>query len=290
MTVSQNDLRYFIETCKTLNISQAAQNLHVSQPSITLAIQRLEHEMGTAIFVRSKRGVKLTNAGKTFFAHASELMRLWQNIKSSAHANITDIQGRYDFGTHASMALNVMTRTLAPLMIDNPKLEIRLHHGRSSNIVDDIINMRLDMGLAVNPINHPDLIISSILKGEVTFWTSAAHKNDTQNPAHESGTIVFDQNMMRSQALLNDYKENGIEFSRSITSTDLEVIADLVGNGLGVGILPENVARRSKHELVKCENAPVYYDDHCFVYRKENIKNSSIQTIHDNLKKLTDLY
>ena len=243
MTVSQNDLRYFIETCKTLNISQAAQNLHVSQPSITLAIQRLEHEMGTAIFVRSKRGVKLTNAGKTFFAHASELMRLWQNIKSSAHANITDIQGRYDFGTHASMALNVMTRTLAPLMIDNPKLEIRLHHGRSSDIVNDIINMRLDMGLAVNPINHPDLIISSILKGEVTFWTSAAHKNDTQNPAHESGTIVFDQNMMRSQALLNDYKENGIEFSRSITSTDLEVIADLVGNGLGVGILPENVAR-----------------------------------------------
>lgn len=284
MAISQNDIRYFLETCKTQNISQAAANLNISQPSVSQAIQKLEHDIGAPLFIRSKNGVKLTQSGKSFFTKSAELMQLWDSIKEDAHAYKTEITGRYDLGAHSSMTLNILTEALANLMQQHAKLQINLKHKRSKDIVDDILNLKLDMGLAVNPMNHPELIIKPLLKGEVTFWKAANLQNDTQNHETDFGTVIFDPQIMRSASLLKEYEERGRSFSRSITSSDLEVIADLAGRGLGIAILPENVARRSKHNLIRCNNGPAYYDDHCLVYRKNDQENLFIKTSYTTLK------
>ena len=74
MTISPSDLTYFIEVAHTKNLSRAAERLGITQPSLTLAIQRIEHSLGTDVLIRSKKGVVLTKAGRSLLIHSKTLM------------------------------------------------------------------------------------------------------------------------------------------------------------------------------------------------------------------------
>ena len=89
---SQAELRYFIEVANSLNLSRASERLGISQPSLSVAIKRLEGSIGTELLIRQKRGVVLTQAGKQLLAHAKQLLQyfdscflFWWNSRKSLH-------------------------------------------------------------------------------------------------------------------------------------------------------------------------------------------------------------
>ena len=284
MIVSPADLKYFSDVAKTLNMSRSAERLGISQPSISLALQRLEHNIGTPLFIRSKRGVTLTQAGKQLHTHVSSLLQSWDDIKAQALASEHDVQGDYTLGIHTSMALNMLPGVLPKIMTQYPKLNITLKHDLSRNITEGIIGMNIDMGIVVNPIQHPDLIIHPLWTGEVTFWYPQTPQNETQDPTNDKAIILMDPTLIRSQNLLKSYKEQGFTYARILPSNSLEVIAELVSQGCGIGILPINVAIRASGSLKRVENAPDFKDDHCFIYRVENKNIQTIKTIFQQLK------
>src|SRR3990167_1169865 len=105
MTPSPSDLSYFIEVANMSNLSRASEALGISQPSLTLAMQRLEQTVGAPLLVRHKRGVTLTKAGEQLLAHARDLMQRWENIKSEALASMHEVQGAISLGCHPTVAL-----------------------------------------------------------------------------------------------------------------------------------------------------------------------------------------
>lgn len=110
MIPSPADLTYFLEIANLLNLSRAAESLGISQPSLSLAIQRLEKSVGTTVLVRHKRGVSLTKAGKQLLAHTRQLMQHWDSIKSETLASVYEIQGNFSIGCHPSVALFSLPR------------------------------------------------------------------------------------------------------------------------------------------------------------------------------------
>jgi DNA-binding transcriptional LysR family regulator len=284
MIASPTDLKYFADVAKTGNLSRSAERLGISQPSVSLALQRLEHEVGAQLFIRSKRGVELTQAGKQFNSHVADLLHSWDSITAKAQASETEIQGNYTFGIHTSMALNLLSGFLPQLIAENPKLNINLTHDISRKITEGIISMKLDMGVAVNPVAHPDLIITPLLKGEVTFWRTDTPITPTLDPSNDQAVLIADSSLIRSQTLIKDYQALGFKFSRIIESNNLEVIADLTAHGCGIGILPVNVAKRAKHKLIRIKKAPKFHDDHSFVYRMENKNLRTVQVISKALQ------
>src|SRR3569832_169837 len=131
MVPSPADLTYFVEVANTLNVSRAAERLGISQPSLSLALQRLEHAVGAPLLNRSKRGVTLTQAGKQLLQHARYLLETWDSVRAGALASVRDIQGSYTIGCHPSVALSLLSRFLPQLLRDHPKLDIRLRHDLS---------------------------------------------------------------------------------------------------------------------------------------------------------------
>src|SRR5690349_7643935 len=105
MLPSPSELQYFIEVSNTLNVSRAAERLGISQPTLSLAIQRLEHGFGAPLLLRSKSGVTLTNAGRKLVAQARHLLDEWEKIRQDALKDESEIRGRYTLGCHASVAL-----------------------------------------------------------------------------------------------------------------------------------------------------------------------------------------
>lgn len=281
MTPSPADLTYFVEVSGTLNLSRAAELLGISQPSLSLAMRRLEESVGTALLVRHKTGVSLTKAGKQLLAHTRQLLEQWDTIKSQTLASVHKVQGSFTIGCHPSLALYTFPRFLPELMTKYPKLEITLVHDCSRKITEQVINLHIDIGIVVNPAKHLDLIIKQLDSDEVTLWHNNS-KSPIQDLQSGKAVLIGDPDLLQTQSILKKLKKDGIHYDRMITSSNLEVIAELTKSGCGVGILPANVAKRCK--LTKIVDAPTHLDEICLLYRGENRDVKAIQTITKAIK------
>jgi LysR family transcriptional regulator, cell division regulator len=284
MLPSPSDLTYFLEVANTLNISRASERLGISQPSLTFSIKRLEETIGAALFIRHKRGVYLTQAGKQLFNHARKLLQQWDTIKSETLASEQNIQGYYTLGCHPSIAKYSLPFFLPSIIQQFPKIEIHLKHEISRKITEEVISLNIDLGIVVNPVRHPDLIIVKLFNDEVTLWENKGKVNDLVNPP-----IICDPELPQPISILKQLKNKRRSFERIITSSSLDVIATLTASGCGVGILPKRVVMSTyPKELSKVKAAPVCNDEVCIVYRHENRHVVAIQTILSAIKKIAE--
>ncbi len=284
MIASPNDLIYFVEISHTLNLSRTAKRIGISQPSLTLAVKRLEQAIGTELFIRGKNGVVLTKAGKRLLSHAKQLLQLWDSVKAESLASHYEIQGKFTLGAHPSVALGTLSRFLPKLLMDYPKLEIQLTHDSSRNIAEGIINLSIDIGLIVNPIKHPDLIIQKLYDGKITFWHTG-EKNVNQQIDSGEAVLIFDPDLTQTNSLLKRIHRQGLKYKRVLTSNSLEVIANLTANGSGIGILPTCVALSAyPNKLKPVPKMPCHHDEICLVYRHENRNVKAVQAIISSIK------
>src|SRR5687767_5063808 len=104
MLPSSSDLTYFLEIAQQGNLTRSANRLGISQPSLTLAMQRLEHSVGTTLFIRTRQGVKLTKAGDRLLAETRQLMSRWEELKSQTLSTMNEVRGRFQLRCHPSVA------------------------------------------------------------------------------------------------------------------------------------------------------------------------------------------
>ena len=285
MVASPNDLIYFVELSNTLNFSRASERIGISQPSLSIAIKRLEQAIGTDLFIRSKNGVILTQAGKRLLSHTKQLLQLWDTVKSESLASHHEVQGCFTLGCHPSIALYSLSKFLPNLLLKYPTLEIQLKHDLSRKILEGIINLSIDVGIIVNPIRHPDLIIQKLYNDKVTFWHTENLKEAHQPMYSGDAVIICDPDLMQTQWLLKRIHREGIKYRRMVTSSSLEVIANLTANGSGIGILPASVALSAYANMLKpIPKMPVYQDEICLVYRHENRSIKAVQAIIQSIK------
>ena len=272
-----NDLHYFIEIAATKNMSQASLRLGVTQPTLSTAITRLEGILNTKLFHRSKKGVELTPDGREFLGHSKNLIQEWESIKYHSSSTGEEIKGRLIVGCHISVGLYSLPDLFSEWIKKYPKLEIKLVHDLSRKILDQVVSNQVDMGIVVNPKNHPDLIVKYVCKDEVTLFTNPKAKPP-------SNTFIGDENLMQTQDLIRKIKRNKTSMTRFISTTSLEMTAALTLAGAGIGILPTRVAAIHGH-LKKIRNAPVFSDDVAIVYRSELRKLNSLKMVCTDLEK-----
>ncbi|PWU22045.1 MAG: hypothetical protein C5B49_01430, partial [Bdellovibrio sp.] len=280
---SSGDLSCFLEVSSTLNLSRAGERLGMTQPSVTLAIQRLEQCVGTQLFIRSRKGVSLTQAGKQLVSHARDLVLRWDAVKRQALASADEVQGHYKIGCHSSVAKYSLPRVLPRLLHEHPRLEVILQHDLSRKITERVIAMDIDLGIVINPVRHPDLVMRRLCRDEVTLWAGPdarpAHK-----PRQEDFILVCDPDLIQSQVLMKKMAKSGFRFRRILPTSSLELIVELVAEGCGLGIIPGRVVGGFKDcKLRKIAGAPVVTDSIELIYRVENKHLKSLQVISEAL-------
>lgn len=269
MIPSPAELHYFVEVSSTLNISRAAERLGISQPSLSLAVKRLEDGLGVELLIRSKSGVALTRAGQRFVNEARLLLQEWDRLSATAIREENTLSGRYIIGCHQSVALYSLPHFLPDLIKTHPTLEIKLVHGLSRQITDDVIGFKIDFGIVVNPVEHPDLVIKELDKDEVTLWT-AAKGSATKDAEAGEGVLICDPDLLQTQSIVKQMAKKGLSFKRTVTTGSLEVVLSLVASGLGLGIIPGRVAgSRADLGLKQVVGAPKFQDRICLVYRAD---------------------
>lgn len=261
MLPSPSDLAYFLAVAEAGSLSKAAMRLGIAQPSLTLAMQRLETQLSVPLFLRSRKGTSLTKSGQNLLKDTRLLLQSWEKLREGVLNATYEVAGRLKLGVHPSVALYSLPLFLPIVLRDFPKLEISLTHDLSRNLVGKVIDLEIDLGIVVNPVAHPDLVIRPLARDEVTLWRSADIKNED--------VLICEPSLLQTQAILRKLKRSGRKFPRMIESSSLEVIRHLAVSGAGWAILPERVARTGKGKLISQPGAPRFQDEIALIYRTE---------------------
>jgi DNA-binding transcriptional LysR family regulator len=147
MAPSFNQLRYFCELAETGNFGRAADRLHMSQPPLSRQIAALEQELGTALFLRSPKGVALTAAGHQFLSDATEILRLVGQARRNAAATGRGEAGRLTMGFTMCAAYSVVPDLTRRYQRAFPNVDLRVRelmpNDLESGLKDGVIDIAI---------------------------------------------------------------------------------------------------------------------------------------------------
>ena len=276
-----SDLKYFIVVAETGNLSRAAEKLGVTQPSLSVAMKRVESSLGVELLIRSKSGVYPTKAGDQFLKRSRQLLNSWETLKSTLNEEEETPSGQYSLGCHPSVGMYTLPFFMPELNDRFPKLDIRLSHDHSRKITEKVISFDLDIGIVVNPVKHPDLVINELCVDVVYFWK----KKGMKPSADAMKTLICDPDLAQSQKMTGSLKKNEIVFEKYLHSNNLELVSRMTAAGLGVGVIPSRVAMmQDKGRIEKIDSWPTYKDKVCLVYRHEMRQTQAFKTLIDVIK------
>lgn len=261
---SPTELEYFIEIAGTAHLSRAAERLGVTQPALSHCVKRMEESLGTPLLIRSKKGVKLTDAGNRLLREANQMKLQWKNLKQSILNEVEQPQGLIRLGCHSAVAQYTLPNFLPKFLASYPDIQIHLNHGLSRHMTEMVISDQLDVAIVVNPVRHDDLILKEFCTDEVTLWKS--------NGCLNSDLLILNPDLFQTQDILKRLSKRGLTFKRTIESTSLEVIAHLLHAKTGLAILPHRVIEslngKGANKISSVKNAPVFKDRIYLAYKQ----------------------
>lgn len=168
-------MRYFLAVAEERNFTRAAERLHMAQPPLTRQIQALEEDIGAQLFVRTARGVTLTEAGLALMAEVPNLLSLAQRAKERAVLASEGQSGRLDIGIFGSGVLDVIPRILARFHAERPEVRIVLHSLNKGEQVQALRERRISVGF--NRLVQPDddLVVEEVLRESMTVALPEHH-------------------------------------------------------------------------------------------------------------------
>lgn len=139
-------LRYFITVAEELNIGRAAARLHISQPPLTRQIQQLEEEMGVQLFIRTPKGVELTQAGEQLLEEARNIRALVEQAVERTQRAGQGKLGRLDVAMFGSAILDVIPKILLAFRTRHPEVKVVLHTMTKAEQIEALRQKRINVG------------------------------------------------------------------------------------------------------------------------------------------------
>lgn len=175
------DLQTFIAVARTRSFSKAAQRLRIAQSSLSKRVQRLETDLGVALFLRHGRGVSLTESGTILLARAEKLVREIHDVESDVRSGTSEPVGP------VRIAMPPVTApVLAPLLFQEckahyPRISAHLRETTSDNIHEWLLSGEIDLALLYNPEDSADFVVHPLLSEPLFLIAPAIDKASGQS-------------------------------------------------------------------------------------------------------------
>lgn len=238
-------LRYFIAVAETGSLSRAAEKLFIAQPPLSVQIRQLEDAMGTPLFVRHPKGVRLTAAGEALVPEARALLDRAGHLKDRLQGD--GASGVLALGYVPSASSTVLPALVRQLRAAHPGLRIELREMISAAQTEALVAGHLDAGIARSPARHPRVVAPAQMDDPFCLASPAA-----EPPAPRS---AIDLRVLAEQDFVAFTRHRGpAYFDQSIhlcaragfspriryEASTVHGVLDLVAAGLGHALVPQS--------------------------------------------------
>ena len=237
-------LTYFVRIAELGSITRAASHLRLAQPALTRHVQRLEEELGVALFTRANRGVRLTEAGEKLLESASRILRDVERTGDEIRAQDAHPSGRIVFGVTPTLCPILVPELFARMRGDFPRVELKVMHAGMVRLEAFLIDGLVDVAL-LSELSRSRLVVSTRLAEEEMVLVTT--------PEARAAGVVDGTELSRTPLVLGDglraamdalLAGSGIELKVEIEVNDNETMRLMVTQGAAASILPySSVAR-----------------------------------------------
>lgn len=242
-------MEYFQMVCRLNNLTRAAERLHVAQPAISVAMQKLEEELGVQLFSRSQKQFTLTTEGQVFLARVEDILSRTQDAVLEMHEYRELRKGTIKLGVPPMIGSYLFPHIFAGFKQVYPSLDLSVIEEGSLAIRGMLERDELDLGIVITCHMSPLLQSELITSGEILVCLSPFHplagveKVDFAQLRQEP-FILLKEDTYHRQVILQQCKRHNFEPNIILASSQIDTIRGLVARGVGISFLFDVVARK----------------------------------------------
>lgn len=238
------DLQYAVAVAEYGHFGRAAESCHVSQPALSGQIQKLEEQLGVALFERTKRSVRVTSVGEEILDHARELLKLVKVIEDTAMARKDPYSGTLRLGLIPTIGPYLTPYLLPSIPRSLPDIDLRLSEGMTHVLEQQLLSGEIDAAILATDVTDPHLTTINLYVEP--FWVALPHGHpledqetvDLADIEAEDLLLLSDGHCLRDQVL--NFCERAFSTNPAINTqnTSLPTLLALVGAGAGATLMP----------------------------------------------------
>ena len=252
--MEMQQLRYVVAVARMGNFSRAAEQCHVSQPSLSQQILKLEDELGERLFDRMKREVKLTSHGEAFLRRAVHILEEADAAKREAADAQTLLRGTLAIGALPTLAPYLLPAALAAFARKFGGVEILVHEDTTARLLKLAHGYEIDIVLASEPIQDERLEVRQLFTEELLLALPPGHslarkRRVTAADLDGESLIVMKEGHCLGDQVLGFCDRRDVKPKISFRSAQLETVQALVVAGMGISLVPAMAARSGRKDL-----------------------------------------
>ncbi len=297
MTLTQ--LSYIVAVDKYKNFGIAADSCKITQPTLSMQIQKLESELGVTLFDRSQQPIKTTKLGEALISQARVVLNEAQRFQDIINDDKGQAKGEIEIGIIPTLAPYLLPLFIKKFSDKHPLLNIKIHELQTHEILEKLKGNQLDIGLLVIPIEDEKLVSHPLFYEPFLLYTSDKNMISQKTKVQQSDLnssdlwLLTEGHCFRDQTLAickNRKKVSDERRNVKFESGSLETLRRMVDEENGFTLLPYLAAQGfySSKKLKEFSN-PVPTREvsliHSTYFKRDNIKNSLMEVIQKSLPK-----
>jgi LysR family hydrogen peroxide-inducible transcriptional activator len=240
--ITFRQLRYFEALARQRHFGRAADICAISQPALSMQIKELEETLGTALFERGARQVRLTGFGEEFALRAREILRAVDELDDLARASRDRMVGRLRIGVIPTVAPYLLPTLVADLTARHADLDIRVRETTTPKLLQELTEGRLDTAIVALPVSEPTF-------AEVPLFSETFV---LVRPVGDADKPVPNAESLREMRLLlleegHCFRDQALAFCKMastlprelLDASSLSTLVQMVGAGIGVTLIPD---------------------------------------------------
>jgi LysR family hydrogen peroxide-inducible transcriptional activator len=245
-----HQLRYLTAVARTGNFSRAAEQCHVSQPSLSQQIQKLEEELGCRLFTRLKREAVPTEAGKALLLRATRILAEVDAAQRDAdNAAVGQVRGTVNVGVLPTIAPHLLPAVMKRMRQELPAVQVIVHETTTTNLLAQTGACELDFAILSLPITDERFVIETLFSEELLLAVPKDHELATRREVRledveQEPFILLQEGHCLGDQALRFCDKHRCHPPVIFRTAQLETIQALVAAGVGVSLIP-NMACKS---------------------------------------------
>ncbi|MET7358646.1 LysR substrate-binding domain-containing protein [Streptomyces sp. NPDC005562] len=248
-------LHYFVAVAEARHFTRAAEQVHVSQPSLSQQIRALEKELGAELFSRARGNIALTDAGEALLPLARRILADADTARIEVQELAQLRRGRIRLGATPSVCTGLLPEVLRAFHDRHPGIQLLIEEGGSHDLVRELARGALDLALVVLPLPTPSPALTTVelLREDLVVVSSPESRSLGRSvriaDLQGERLVMFRHGYDLRELTVTACRAEGFEPEFAVEGGEMDAVLGFVRAGLGVAVVPRMVAERAGPDL-----------------------------------------